>query len=518
MKFIKILGTILIVLFLTYSYSYAGFFDKIELGSDVRQYDPSRFPYSTDSIYYNGNQYWLMIAFAGTSVEEPVYPVYLDSPIYSGSTTGPFPLYYQPNYITNTNFFSWVFYDFNGFEPPGDDWVGDYIFFIDEDDDGVYDEEEAYREWTISEGSIRKLDVPIVNISGSIYPTISWLPVPYADVYRVNFYYLTEEGFVDFDVRLHNSGNISGTSFTYTGSIFESGEEYAVWVQAREIKTPYRGLFHNRSGYFTTHQAVEAEDVLDSFDDWTGSGDLVGSGSGISSDRRLNAFGNMLETAQALIDEGDIDGACEQLMAAYRKCDGKPIPKDFVGGDAVMDMSKLILHLMASIECPDYETSLKIWGVNEKVPINGDWSQCHGPGANYLPEGPTTTDTMEVFSFDGSNGLWNVFEYTTTDKSCDGDGTEIVYMPFTITVDGEKTVAWSDGDEIITPGPGGLPGEPTVSTLTIYSDAEGNFGHIFYIDERTEPWKMYSTEKDHPDCAYDYYPSCLEIEETFIKQ
>lgn len=426
MKFIKILGTILIVLFLTYSYSYAGFFDKIELGSDVRQYDPSRFPYSTDSIYYNGNQYWLMIAFAGTSVEEPVYPVYLDSPIYSGSTTGPFPLYYRPNYITNTNFFSWVFYDFNGFEPPGDDWVGDYIFFIDEDDDGVYDEEEAYREWTIPEGKIRKLDVPIVNISGSIYPTISWLPVPYADVYRVNFYYLTEEGFVDFDVRLHNSGNISGTSFTYTGSIFESGEEYAVWVQAREIKTPYRGLFHNRSGYFTTHQAVEAEDILDSFDDWTGSGDLVGSGTGKSSDYRLNAFGNKLETAQALIDEGDIDGACEQLMATYMICDGKPRPKDFVSGDAVMDMSKLILHLMASIECPDYETSLEMLSATGTAPMNGVWGTCYGPGADILPGGPTTTDTMETLTFDGSSGLSQVFSYTSGDGTCSsGVGTEI---------------------------------------------------------------------------------------------
>ena len=100
---------------------------------------------------------------------------------------------------------------------------------------------------------------------------------------------------------------------------------------------------------------MEAEDILDSFDDWTGSGDLVGSGTGKSSDYRLNAFGNKLETAQDLIDEGDIDGACEQLMATYMICDGKPRPKDFVSGDAVMDMSKLILHLMASIECPDYE-------------------------------------------------------------------------------------------------------------------------------------------------------------------
>lgn len=171
-----------------------------------------------------------------------------------------------------------------------------------------------------------------------------------------------------------------------------------------------------------------------------------------------------------------------------------------------------------------YKTSLEIWGVNEKVPMDGDWGTCFGPGADYLPGGPTTTDTMEVFSFDGSEFRYHVFEYTSEDKSCSGVETELPaeYISGTITVDGEKTVAWSDGDEIFS-GPNELPNTPTVSTLTIDAGAAGTFRHIFYIDERTEPWEMYRP-KDEPSPACDRdvngYQSCLmiEVQDIIIKQ
>lgn len=168
------------------------------------------------------------------------------------------------------------------------------------------------------------------------------------------------------------------------------------------------------------------------------------------------------------------------------------------------------------------ESSLMIWGVNEKVPMDGDWGACYGPGADYLPGGPTTTDTMEVFSFDGSKGLRHVFLYTSEDESCSGVGTEIPdeNIPFKITVDGEKTVAWSDGDAIVS-GPNGLPDTPTVCTLTIDAGAAGTLSHVFYIDERTEPWEMYRPDDEpSPDCDPDVngYPSCLMNEDTFIKQ
>ena len=167
------------------------------------------------------------------------------------------------------------------------------------------------------------------------------------------------------------------------------------------------------------------------------------------------------------------------------------------------------------------ESSLKIWGVNEKVPMDGDWGACYGPGADILPGG-NTTDIMEVFSFDGSKGLRHVFLYTSDDESCSGVGTEIPAenIPFTITVDGEKTVFWSDGSSIVS-GPNGLPNTPTVCTITIYAGAAGTLSHVFYIDERTEPWEMYRPDDEpSPDCDPDVngYPSCLMNEDTFIKQ
>ena len=181
-----------------------------------------------------------------------------------------------------------------------------------------------------------------------------------------------------------------------------------------------------------------------------------------------------------------------------------------------------IAVVLTSCGSDSSESSLKIWGVNEKVPMDGDWGACYGPGVDILPGGPTTTDIMEVFSFDGSKGLRHVFLYTSEDESCSGVGTEIPdeNIPFKITVDGEKTVVWSDSDAIV-PGPNGLPNTPTVCTLTIDAGAAGTLHHTFYIDERTEPWEMYRPDDEpSPDCDPDVngYPSCLMHDDTFIKQ
>ncbi len=166
------------------------------------------------------------------------------------------------------------------------------------------------------------------------------------------------------------------------------------------------------------------------------------------------------------------------------------------------------------------EYSLKIWGVNEKVPLNGVWGACYGPGT--YDGVTTTTDTMETFTFTGSFGLRQVFSCTSVDTTCSGDVTEIPdeNIPFTITVDGEKEVAWSDGSAIVLV-PDGLPDTPTVCTLTIDAGAEGTLHHIFYIDERTTPWKMYRPEEDLLlECPFDAngYPSCLMIYDFLVKQ
>lgn len=351
MKRIIFWGTILGILVCMFSYSNAADFYSCELGSETRQYDSTRFPFSADSIWYNGSQNWFMIAFAVTIGNEPLYPVYLDHPVYTDSDVTPYMLVSMPNYLPDAGFSSMAFFDFAGFEDPIA-WEGEeYDFFIDANVNGVLDSGETSLRWEIQPETIRPMDLPLVRISGGANPTISWDPVPDAVKYMVNFYRITDDGFGDMDVRIYSSGLITETSFTYNGDIFEGGDEYAVWVQAREIIPDTLGLFYNRSGCFTTHQAVDIDDVLDFFENQSGSGGVVGMGPGNSSVHRLDAFERMLLRTGSLIEQNDLDGACQLLVDVYNKCDGKSNPDDFVGGDAVFQLSKLILHLMTNLEC-----------------------------------------------------------------------------------------------------------------------------------------------------------------------
>jgi hypothetical protein len=80
---------------------------------------------------------------------------------------------------------------------------------------------------------------------------------------------------------------------------------------------------------------------------------LVGSGPNTeSAENRLNAFWNMLLSAQDLIESGDYVAACEQLLDAYLKCDADPLPPDFVQGDAASSLAQMIANLRDSIGCP----------------------------------------------------------------------------------------------------------------------------------------------------------------------
>jgi hypothetical protein len=76
------------------------------------------------------------------------------------------------------------------------------------------------------------------------------------------------------------------------------------------------------------------------------SGDLYGDGPGNSARGRLKALRNMIESAGALIDEGELELACVQLMDAYDRCDGDPRPPDFVSGPAADDLNDLLYLLL----------------------------------------------------------------------------------------------------------------------------------------------------------------------------
>jgi len=101
--------------------------------------------------------------------------------------------------------------------------------------------------------------------------------------------------------------------------------------------------------YTSTEETIY--EVVDSVEEWIDEEDLEGTGRGASADGRLNAFDNMLNNAMLLFENGDIEGACDQLAAASRKCDGQSPPPDFVDGDAVTDLQEMLDTLMNDFGC-----------------------------------------------------------------------------------------------------------------------------------------------------------------------
>ncbi|MFC1793453.1 hypothetical protein ACFL3Q_07690 [Planctomycetota bacterium] len=98
-------------------------------------------------------------------------------------------------------------------------------------------------------------------------------------------------------------------------------------------------------------QTATIADTLVFFDTSVADSTLVGNGPGKSSDGRMSALRNMIEVAGDLIENGLYEEACEQLWDAYRKCDGEPIPPDFVAGSATPTLASMILDLMAALGC-----------------------------------------------------------------------------------------------------------------------------------------------------------------------
>jgi ELWxxDGT repeat protein len=95
----------------------------------------------------------------------------------------------------------------------------------------------------------------------------------------------------------------------------------------------------------------QISDILDFIDDSVASDTLAGDGPGNSAEHRLNALINMIEAAGDLIQQGDIEAACQQLLDAYRKTDGQPRPPDFVTGEAASELAEMIQELRISLGC-----------------------------------------------------------------------------------------------------------------------------------------------------------------------
>jgi hypothetical protein len=91
--------------------------------------------------------------------------------------------------------------------------------------------------------------------------------------------------------------------------------------------------------------------ILVFFDASVTAGTLVGSGPGGSGPMRLSALRNMLEAAGDLIDAGQAEKACNQLLDALLRTDGTSPPPEFVAGTAAPQLATQIQDLRTSMGC-----------------------------------------------------------------------------------------------------------------------------------------------------------------------
>ena len=99
-------------------------------------------------------------------------------------------------------------------------------------------------------------------------------------------------------------------------------------------------------------QPVTIEDVLAFFDASVEAGRLTGTGKmPVTFEPHLNNFKRMLLLVGKHIDEGNVAAACNLLEWAYVRSDGQMMPPDFVQGDAVVELSGMILQLRADLGC-----------------------------------------------------------------------------------------------------------------------------------------------------------------------
>ena len=139
------------------------------------------------------------------------------------------------------------------YNPPGVAWEGmNHTFFIDKFSNGVLDADEAFATCSVPVGAFSQMDIPVVSVTGSNLPTISWQPVSGAAIYLVNLFELTAEntlGNLVFSVKVADDGSPS-YSYTYNGDLFDSYPMLAIMLVAKDNDS---SCYYNRSVFVTTH-------------------------------------------------------------------------------------------------------------------------------------------------------------------------------------------------------------------------------------------------------------------------
>lgn len=146
------------------------------------------------------------------------------------------------------------------------------------------------------------------------------------------------------------SGESADIEITYSPST-EGYASAVLQIGSNDHHNPLAEVSLGGVGAVQEPPPVTIEDTLAFYDESVTAGTLVGDGPGSSANGRLKALNNMLEATGDLIDGGYTEIACQQLLDAYKRCDGLAKPPDFVDGEARPALADMILDLMASFGC-----------------------------------------------------------------------------------------------------------------------------------------------------------------------
>jgi hypothetical protein len=94
------------------------------------------------------------------------------------------------------------------------------------------------------------------------------------------------------------------------------------------------------------------DDILVFFDESVEEGTIVGCGKKPwIANLKLWLFGKTIEAAKYFIEKDKMRQACKALNRTFLRCDGELGPKDFVEGEAVLELADMISDLMDELGC-----------------------------------------------------------------------------------------------------------------------------------------------------------------------
>ncbi|UCH66126.1 MAG: choice-of-anchor D domain-containing protein [Ignavibacterium sp.] len=173
---------------------------------------------------------------------------------------------------------------------------------------------------------------------------------------------------VIYDFRMQGSADFSITSAPTTPVIVMSGgltevevtfspsaagySSAVLEIESNDPTRPLVSVLFGGAGVASQPPPVTIEDILAFFDESVDAGTLEGRGHHpFVKNARLKVMRGILMLASRFIDRDKITQACRALIRAFRRCDGNPLPSDFVIGDAVVELANMIQELRTSFEC-----------------------------------------------------------------------------------------------------------------------------------------------------------------------